>query len=270
LNDNEIRHYYDLGLEAARLTTGTSPLEMIRTQNAILRRSIPFAAQILDIGGGPGLYAFWLASLGHHVHLIDVIPLHIEQAIEFSKQQRILLSSARVGDARNLDVPGSSMDAALLLGPLYHLTERAERLQALREVRRVLRPGGVLFAAAISRFASLLDGLFRRLVDDPRFIPILDRDLREGQHRNPTDQPDYFTTAFFHRPEELKTEIEEVGFVVEKMIGLEGPGWLLPDFEERWKDERFRNQLLNYLQLIEEEPSMIGISAHLLAVATRE
>ena len=83
--------------------------------------------------------------------------------------------SATLGDARKLAFPDRSADAVLLLGPLYHLTERADRLAALREARRVLRPGGVVFAAAISRFASLLDGLARDLLDDPDFRPIRDR-----------------------------------------------------------------------------------------------
>ena len=96
----------------------------------------------------------------------------------------------------------------LLLGPLYHLTERDDRLAAWREARRVLRPGGVVLAAAISRFASTLDGLRLGLFDDDAFAQIAERDLRDGQHRNPTGNPRYFTTTYFHRPEELRTEVK--------------------------------------------------------------
>src|SRR5690606_11227533 len=117
------------------------------------------------------------------------------------------LASIRLGDARALDQAAECVDAVLLLGPLYHLTERAQRLAALREARRVVRPGGVIFAVGISRFASLLDGLASDFLDDPAFVRIVEQDLRSGQHRNPANHPAYFTTAYFHHPDELQDEV---------------------------------------------------------------
>ena len=155
------------------------------------------------------------------------------------------------------------------MGPLYHLTERNDRLQALREAHRVLKPGGCLFAAAISRFASLFDGLTRNLVDDAAFQPILDGDLRSGQHRNPTNRPDYFTTAFFHHPDELRGEVAEAGFREEALLAVEGPTWLLPNLAERMEDVAKRAHLLSLLRRVETEPSLIGASAHLLAVGRK-
>jgi ubiquinone/menaquinone biosynthesis C-methylase UbiE len=93
--------------------------------------------------------------------------------------------TASVGDARRLDQDGESQDAVVLFGPLYHLTSADDRRLALDEAHRVLRPGGRLMAMAISRCASMLDGLYRDWLDDPVFRAIVDRDLAEGQHRNP-------------------------------------------------------------------------------------
>ena len=93
-----------------------------------------------------------------------------------------------------------------------------EIVTSLQELLRVLRPGGVIVAAAISRFASTLDGLRTGAFDDPVFAAIATQDLRDGQHRNPTDNPLYFTTAYFHRPEELAAEPREAG-------GLFGEAW---------------------------------------------
>lgn len=172
----------------------------------LLSRHLPIPpARVLDVGGGPGVYAVWLAGLGYDVHLIDPVPLHVEQARAAAAPAGVVIE-ASVGDARKLPGPDGSADAVLLMGPLYHLTERDDRVAALAEARRVARPGGVVAGVGISRHASLLDGLVRRLIDDPRFRAILDRDLADGQHRNPTDRLDYFTTTFFHRPEDLVAE----------------------------------------------------------------
>jgi SAM-dependent methyltransferase len=158
----------------------------------------------------------------------------------------------------------------LLLGPLYHLTDREERLLALREVYRVLRSGGVMFAAAISRYASALDGVARDLFADHRFGAIVQQDLEHGQHRNDTDKWDYFTTAYFHRPEELQVEVVSAGFNCQGVFGLEGPGWILSDFDQRWAATRKRENLLRVARALEREVSIVGLSAHLLAVGTKE
>jgi SAM-dependent methyltransferase len=162
-----------------------------------------------------------------------------------------------------------SVDAVLLFGPLYHLTDRPDRVQALAEARRMLRAGGLVLAAAISRFASVLDGLVRGYLDDPQFTRIVERDLRDGQHRNVTNNPAYFTTAFFHHPEELAAEIREAGLRHEKTLAVEGPGWLLQNFAEHWEDAGRRERLLEAVRSLEAEPSVLGISAHLLAVARK-
>ena len=134
---------------------------------------------------------------------------------------------------RELAFADESADLLLLLGPLYHLVDAEDRHKALCEAARVLRHGGILIAAAISRWASLLDGLARDLLVDPAFTKIVEQDLRDGQHRNPTPRLDYFTTAYFHRPEDLRSEVEQAGLSVEGLYGVEGPGWMLPDLDER-------------------------------------
>jgi len=262
-----LEHYRDVR-ESARLSEGIGELERLRTQD-ILKRYLPKpGARILDVGGAAGVHALWLAREGYEVHLIDPVPHHVEQAREASRaQQGHSIASCSTGDARQIPWPDHSVDAVLFLGPLYHLVHRSDRLKALREARRVLRPRGKLFAATVSRFASLLDGLARDLVADPQFVEILRQDLRDGQHRNPTNNPDYFTTAFFHHPEDLKSEIEEGGFRLEQRIGIEGPAWLLASVSLHCNNSDKRQLLLELLQLIEEDYCLLGTSAHVMGVA---
>jgi len=267
---NDILSYYERGEEDQRLLAGFNQLEMVRTQELLERFLPPSPAVVLDAGGGSGHYACWLAKKGYEVHLIDPVPLHVEQARQASKQQSDHpLASATTGDARHLEHPDNSADAVLLFGPLYHLTESDDRQQALREAQRVLRRDGVIMAVGISRFASTLDGLDSGFIDDPQFVQIIRRDLSDGQHRNPTNDPTYFTTAYFHHPFELQTEVEAVGFQHGKTLAVEGPGWAAKDFEQRWQDDERRALLLDLIRKIEEEPSLLGMSGHIMVTAKK-
>lgn len=262
--------YYSEGDEASRLSSGWFQLEHARTQELILRRLPPAPATMIDAGGGAGIYALWLARLGYRVHLIDPVPKHVEQAWAASAAQPDHpLASADVGDARNLRFADSAADAVLLLGPLYHLVEKADRLTALREARRVLRPGGLIWGAAISHFASLFDSLSGGFFDDPAFAPILAGDLKDGQHRNTTGNPIYFTDAYFHRPGELSREFLEAGFQVVEIAAIEGPGWLARDFDRLWNDPAQRERLLAAVRKVEREPSVLGASSHIMAIGRK-
>jgi len=264
-----LRHYSD-GDEASRLSTGWFRLEHARTQEILLRYLPPAPATIIDAGGGPGVYACWLAARGYQVHLIDPVLKHVEQAQAASaRQPEHRLASAEIGDARHLSHPDGSADAVLLLGPLYHLVEKQDRIACLREAHRVLRRGGLVCGAGISHFASLLDSLAHGFFDDPAFEPLLDRDLEEGQHRNPTPNPLYFTDAFFHRPGELSRELLAAGFQVLEVLPIEGTGWLARDFERLWSDATQRERLLAVVRKMEREPSVLGASSHIMAVGRK-
>lgn len=265
----EIADYYNEGREQQRLSSG-GQLEYVRTQELLMRFLPSPPATLFDIGGGAGIYAFWLASLGYSVHLVDAMPLHIAQAQQVASEPGTpALASLSVGDARHLDFADESADAVLLLGPLYHLTVHEDRLQALREARRVLRPGGVVCAVGISRFASALDGLHRGFLLDPEFEEIVRHDLATGQHRNPNARRGYFTTAFFHHPEELRTEVREAGFEEVRLLGIEGPALMTPDFAAFWDQEDKREVLLRTVRTVETEPSLLGASPHILAVGQK-
>ena len=266
---NSIVAYYERGDEIQRLSSSGGQLEETRIRELISRYLPVTPAVVYDVGGGPGSYACWLARRGYEVHLVDPIPLHVEQASAASQAQPDYpIAELYVGDARHLDRANDSVDVVLLLGPLYHLTERNKRIAALQESYRILRKGGIIFAVAISRYTSTLRGMVDGIID-PEYIKIVDRDLRDGQHRNPKEHPAYFTTAFLHRPEELKAEIEAVGFDFEGLFGIQGPAWLLQNLEEQWTDPNCRERLLNIARSLESEPSIIGVSAHIMAIARK-
>jgi SAM-dependent methyltransferase len=264
--DPSIEAHYNRGIERARLSQ-ESQLEFLRTQE-LLERHLPASpAAVLDVGGGPGVYAGWLADRGYAVRLVEPVARHVAEARTISQAQRQHPFTAALGDARRLDEPSAAYDAVLLMGPLYHLVERADRLLALREARRVVRAGGCVVAVGISRFASLLDGLRSGWLGDPMFRAMIEQDLKTGQHRNPEPdrRPEWFTTAYLHRPDELAEEVAAAGLQIDGVFGIEGPGWLI--WHERWDDPQQRAHLLETARAVERESAVLGSSAHLMVIA---
>jgi ubiquinone/menaquinone biosynthesis C-methylase UbiE len=262
----EIVAYYEQFAEEARLESGPSRLEFERTREVVSRCLPRPPARVMDVGGAAGAYSAWLAESGYEVHLIDASARLVGEARSRSARGRAAITSMCVADARALPQRDRSADAVLLMGPLYHLTAAADRIAALREAHRVLDHAGVLIVAAISRYASTLDGLARRRFRDPAFVRIRDRDLAEGQHRNETHHPEYFTTAYFHRPDDLRAEMREAGFEDVMVLGVEGPGWICTDFDDRWSDPLLRQDLIDVARALEAEPAIVGASAHLLGI----
>jgi SAM-dependent methyltransferase len=260
--EDVLRHYRSFA-EETRISAGLGQLELVRTQEILRRHLPPPPGRVLDVGGGTGVHASWLATDGYGVHVVDLTPRHVEKVRHDLASEGV---TAELGDARHLDLPDDSFDAVLLLGPLYHLTERAERLAALAEARRIVRPGGLVAVAAINRFASLLDGLARGFLFDPEFREIVEQDLADGQHRNPDNRPHWFTTAYFHHPEELRSELQEAGLSVLDLVGVEGLAGWLEYLGDAWATSAGREAIVYAARAIESEPTLLGLSAHLLAV----
>lgn len=256
----EVLAYYELGKEDARLKQGAGRLEFWRTQE-VLRRLLPDApARVLDVGGGSGVHAEWLAGDGYEVELVDPVPLHVEQAA------RLPGVTARLGDARGLPGKDSSYDAVMLLGPLYHLSERADRVRALAEARRVVRPGGLVVAATINRFASLNDLLREERYFVPQYRVPTDSVVEDGRHEPYEGNP---FTAYLADPAEVPGEFTDAGLMCEGQYGVEGVAWLMGGIEEWLDDPERREAVLAATRRIESEPTLLGASGHLLTAGRR-
>jgi SAM-dependent methyltransferase len=262
-----VEHYERNYDESHRITQGLGELEFVRTREIILRHLPDGHLRVLDVGGGTGVHARWLAEAGHDVVVVDIVPRHVEAVNELGALG--LKVSAQLGDARRLTHTDESFDVVLLLGPLYHLTERADRVGAFREALRVVTPGGLVFAAAISRFASLFDGLGRGFIFEPEFRAVVERDLHDGQHRNATNQPSWFTTAYFHRPDDLEAEAVDAGVEVVEFLGVEGLAAWLPQLEDRWADPADQATIVASARAVEAEATLRGVSPHLLLVGRK-
>ena len=274
---NEIYNFYNNGAEIGRLERGLGIVEFHRTKE-ILSRYIDKGEVVYDIGGGIGMYAAWLAKKGNEVHLIELA----ENAVEYAKANMMqdCRFVAETGNALQVNRSDESADVVLLMGPLYHLRDREERLQALREAFRVLKKGGLLVAAGISKFSSMTWALsvygekknenLVEFLDDPVFFNMIKSEMTTGDHIRPKEYPKFIAEAYFTTSEEMKLEIAEAGFEVEKAIAVEGCIWFTPHLQEKWEDDASRERLLDLVRMTETEPEMMGMSPHFLMVARKK
>lgn len=234
-------------------------LERVRTQELLARFLPPPPAQVLDVGGATGVHAEWLAEQGHAVRVVDPVHEHVERAA------RLPGVSAEVGDARRLQQADGSQDAVLLLGPLYHLLQREERLLALREAVRVARAGAPVLAAAISRHATLMDLATdgRLTIDREAFVR---RTIDTGRFASGVVG---FTDAYFHNPAELAAELAEAGLAEVTVLGIEGPAAPTLRMLGMERLDALLDAAVRAARLVEQDPALIAASSHLLGVGRR-
>lgn len=265
--DDEIREHYARGEERDRLLGPFGQVEFARTCE-ILERSLPPApAVVADVGGGPGRYALWLAGRGYAVHHRDLVELHLEQ-LSADAAVRGFKVDSRIADARDLDLADASVDAVLLLGPIYHLPTREDRVRALAEAARVVRPGGPVFAVAISRWAARLHGeVAERLGEEFESMHEAVELVERTGRLMPLFEGSF--SAYTHRPDELRDEILAAGLDLVDLVGVEGIAFALSDLEERLQDPTLREIVLDAARALERVPELLGLSPHLLATARR-
>ncbi|WP_327662420.1 MULTISPECIES: class I SAM-dependent methyltransferase [unclassified Streptomyces] len=254
-----MRFYGETVNEDSRLrSSADGRMELVRTQE-LLRRFLPQPpARVLDVGGGTGVHAEWLVKDGYGVTLVDPVPRHVETASA--------VCSARVGDARDLGESDNSFDVVQLLGPLYHLPDAGDRRKALAEAHRVVKPGGLVAAAAINRYASLFEHVSYAHLHTERMRESVSKILATGEY----DGVRGFTLAHFHRAEELVAELTESGLTDVQVFGIEGPAWSLVKAAEQQPGEGPTDELiasaLEAARMAEPYPELLAASSHLLAV----
>ncbi len=259
----EIDQFYAGAAEDKRLTFGLGPLEFERNKE-LIGRYLPIAgAVIIDVGGGPGIYAEWLAGLGHDVHLVDPVNKHIQQA---QKRAAKLKKSfkAVLGEARNLDFPDGIADIVILHGPLYHLQLRADRIKALLEAYRILKPSGILLGFGINHAVSTITGLLNGMIHDTQFYAMCQSELTTGIHNPPANWPGILPEAFFHKPQELTDEVLEAGFADLKLFAVEGVVWLDSKYFESRSDPGKKEAMMALLRSTEENRELFSLSPHLM------
>ncbi|HEX4214945.1 MAG TPA: class I SAM-dependent methyltransferase [Candidatus Dormibacteraeota bacterium] len=274
MSDDVLRYYEGSAeREERRLERGEDGRVEFLVTCRTLAAHLPEAGRILDIGGGTGTYAAWLAARGHRVVVADISPALLERARGLLDDPVVRdgIESITVADARDLRRwETASFDGALALGPFYHLTAPEDRDRAAGELARVLRPGGVAVVALmpllafIRRTLSLEDE--RHRLGSEAFVREV---LEEGLFHN--DVPGRFTGAAGVRPEEVSGYFSGHGFEPVDLIAAEG---IVEDLQPQMAeiaatDPELHRRVLDLVLATAGEPSILSMASHLLYVGRR-
>lgn len=278
--DKTVLAGYNAGIERNRLRSDIGIIEFERTKEILLETLPKPPAVIYDIGGAYGEYAWWLASLGYEVHLFDLSETNIAMSAELVEEYPgVSLKSAMVCDARDIPRPDNSADAVLLMGPLYSITEYVERILAIRESRRLLKDGGMLFSAALTPYSVLIprivryhedDSAKRRELDDPAVLSMIERALTDGCYINPERKnATGLGSTHLHTAKALQEELRIGGFSESTVHGVMGGAWLAPNLEKLLAHADTRELLMKTIRMLDTHKEIIGLSGHLLAVSKK-
>ncbi len=231
-------------------------------------------SRILDIGGGPGRYAMWLAKHGHHVVLADLSPELLKIARAKIDEAGISANVEEIIEADACDLShwkDNSFDAVLSLGPFYHLIDADDREKALSELRRVLKPHGVAFVALIPRYSFLRHALevpdLRHNLTQPEFVACV---LEQGVFIN--DIPGHFTNGYGVIPEEVPAYFKEHGFTMQALLSAQG---IVPDmqrvlYELEQSDQTTYQAVLDIILKTADDPGILGMANHLQYIGKKD
>lgn len=261
----KIEDFYNQASEEDRLSKGLGIFEFERIK-ALLSRYLPKSGVVIDVGGGTGKYAEWLAKEGHDVHMVEPLDKHLKIAQKRSDKAKRPFKVIK-GEAQRLDFKDGFADVVIMHGPLYHLQSEEARLRAISEAKRVLKPGGVVLGFAINYTASTIVGLLNGLIHGPSFLDMCKSELTTGIHNAPSDLPWVMAESFYHKPAQLKAEFEAAGLRFDKLYAVEGITWLDKHYFESMLNAKKRKNLDLITEITENDEHLLALSPHMMIAA---
>jgi S-adenosylmethionine-dependent methyltransferase len=264
---SDIARFYNQNPEAEHERLERHQLEFDLTWR-YLDRYLPSQGKLLEIGAATGRYTLGLAKRGYQVTAVDLSAALLEKNKEKLAEEGLAGQvNWIVADARDLhEVPLGQFDAVLLMGPLYHLIEEADRQLALQEASDRLRMGGMLFSAFLSRLGVLGD----LIKNTPAWIEG-QADVRSllEKGRRPDDSPRGGFRGYFARVQEIIPLHEGVGFETLALAGVE-PMISADDESYNQLKGQQRQYWLDLLDEVSTEESTLGASRHLLYIGKKK
>jgi S-adenosylmethionine-dependent methyltransferase len=216
---DRIRAYYAQGLEDGRLASDDGWFELERTVR-IVKGLVPAGSRVVDLGGGPGRLTVALAREGYRMTLVDLSPVHVEQARQRVAAEGVEVEDLRVGDAGELDGIGP-FDAVVSFGPLYHVGSYEELVAMARAHVALTRPGGAVIGSFLPR-ASGVAGLIARAASTPDQVPpgALRAAWDTGRFANTSTRG--FCETWFAEPAQIVEAFTQAGLADPRVQSIRG------------------------------------------------
>jgi 2-polyprenyl-3-methyl-5-hydroxy-6-metoxy-1,4-benzoquinol methylase len=269
-----VRKFYSISAEREwmRLEHPTDGRIEFAVHKAWIGRYLPqLPARVLDIGGGPGRYSLWLGEQGYRVTLADLSPELLALAQEKATESGVAVESFVEANATDLSqFADGSFDVVLCMGPLYHIMFEDERAAAAQELHRVLKPGGVVFAAFLNRLQALRVAVDQ---DIPLFTPYTFDIVKRWHYEGVLNfaVPGTFNLAYLFHPRDVQPFMEAAGFQMMDLISSQSIAGHrqkhLAGFAE--KQPELYEWVMSELIEMANEPSIIGSGFHLLYIGRK-
>ena len=219
-----------------------------------LRRFLKPGYRLLDIGAGTGRYTSALMAEGYEVKAVELVRRNIDVFLKREPTANVVQ-----GDARHMPfVPTASADVTLLLGPLYHLIGDDEKLKALKEAKRVTKPGGLIFVAYLMNEYSILSYCF----DEDRIGGLLDREVVDQNFHIQAQADELYD---YVRLEDINRLDENAGLERVTIFSPDGASDYMRTRLNRMSDETFAH-FIAYQKSISERADLIGAGSHVVDV----
>ncbi len=263
LISEELEDFYNKASEETRLEKGMGIFEFERIKELIQLHISKSKSIIIDVGGGTGKYAEWLAKDGHQVHLVEPVLKHIKLAEKRAKKLKNPFS-VTIGEAKKLPYKKDTADLVILHGPLYHLQKREDRVTAILEAKRVLKKGGIILGFAINYTASTLVGLMNGMIHANSFFDMCKQELTTGIHNAPKDFPFLLADAYYHKPQHLKEEFLEQNLEFINLFAVESLIWLDSEYFANMIDKKKSKTLKELQKLTQNDEYLLPFSPHMM------
>jgi len=262
-----VQQFYDENTQLEWERLDRRPIEF-SIAKSYLSRYINSGDKVLDLGGGPGRYACWLASLGAHVTLADLSKNSITFAKKKAKELGHKINCYQL-DARDLTpLKGKTFNHIILFGPLYHLLDVKDRQTVMENCLKLLKPGGKIYCTFISSYTSIMYYLKNepeRILDESDFMKErLNAFIQDAPFSGQT-----FTQVHYTKKNEALDFMAQFPLEKNHFLGLEG---MLAPFESMTStaDEAVVNAWIDVATKVCEHEDLISWAEHFMYIGTKK